>query len=232
MFSRTYLFGVFCLVTVLVAAAVSPASAAGLSTHLLVAAAAGADEHHDDAHADDHGHHIGAAGVAEDPAEIRGDLAIFTFVVFVLLLAVLWKFAWGPIVAALDQRERRIADNIAAAEKAQADAKVLLEQYEQRLAGAQDEVRAILDEARRDAEHTQKQMLEKAAADAEAVMARAKREIDTAKDQALKELGEQAARLSVELASRIIRAELNGDSHARLIEEALAKFPQGSPSVN
>ena len=188
----------------------------------------------DDEHAhDDHGHgdhdhhaHIGALGANTDPSEFRTDLAIYTFIVFVLLLAILWKFAWGPIVAGLERREQRIAAEIAAAERANVEAKQLLVQYEQKLATAQDEVRAILDEARRDAEYTQQEIGKKAAADAELTLNRARREIDTAKDQALKELADYSAKLAVELAGRILSAELNGESHTRLIEEAVAQFPK------
>src|SRR5690606_35275777 len=81
------------------------------------AAAAHADEHHGDHGDDAHGHGIGHAGVNEDPTHVAPDLAVYTFIIFLLLLGVLWKFAWGPIAAALDKREQKIADHIAAAEK-------------------------------------------------------------------------------------------------------------------
>src|SRR3954470_17146928 len=70
-------------------------------------------------------HESGPNPLAFDP-----DLAIFTAIVFLLLVAILGKFAWPQITAALDERERKIADNIAAAEKLQADAKRLLAEHE------------------------------------------------------------------------------------------------------
>ena len=167
-----------------------------------------------------------------NPLAIDVDLAVYTLLVFVVLLVVLKKFAWGPIAAALDLREQKIADQIAAAESANDEAKRMLAQYEAKLAKAAEEVRGILDEARRDAEHTQQDILAKARADAGTEMDRAKREIGTAKDQALKELAETSANLAVDLAGRIVRAKLTVQDHARLIEDAMASFPKGDHRGN
>jgi F-type H+-transporting ATPase subunit b len=179
---------------------------------------------------DEHGPHIGEGGVSDSPVEFKGDLAIWTFLVFLLLLGILGKFAWGPISQGLERREHHIAEQIASAERANADAKEMLAQYERKLASAQDEVRAIIDEARRDATHTQQEILAQARADAATEMDRARREVETAKDQALRELAETSAKLAVELAGKIIRAQLDPNQHAQLVSEALSRFP--NPSAN
>jgi F-type H+-transporting ATPase subunit b len=181
-------------------------------------------------HGEGHAAHIGEEGVSNDPSEFKSDLAIFTFIVFLLLLGVLGKFAWGPISEGLDKREHHIAEQIAAAERANVEAKEILAQYERKLASAQGEVRAILDEARRDATHTQQEILAQARADAAAEMDRAKREVETAKDQALRELAETSAKLAVDLAGKILRAQLDPNQHAQLVSEALSRFP--NPSAN
>lgn len=183
-------------------------------------------------HGGAHAHHIGEPHGKVSPEDFKTDLAIWSFVVFLLLLAILWRFAWGPIVAGLDKREERIAEHIAAAERSHEDAKRMLADYERKLASSADEVRAIIDEARRDAEHTQQEILAKARADAQAERDRSLREIETAKDQALKELGERTADLAVELAGKIVGARLNSGDHQRLIEEALNRFPSSKPSPN
>ncbi|HJT35364.1 MAG TPA: F0F1 ATP synthase subunit B [Pirellulales bacterium] len=176
--------------------------------------------------------HVGEEGVSGSPIEFKSDLMIFTFVVFLLLLAILWKFAWGPIAHGLEKREHQIAEHIAAAERANEEAKEMLAEYERKLNSAQDEVRAILEEARRDAQHTQQEMIAEAKAAAVAEMDRAKREVETAKDQALRELAETSANLAVDLASKIIRTRLDQQQHAELVTEALARFPDRSPSSN
>lgn len=177
-------------------------------------------EHDATAH-DEHAAHANTNPLSFDP-----DLSLWTLAVFLLLLVILRKFAWGPIIAGLDKREKKIADDIAAAQQAHEDAQALLASYEAKLASAQDEVRAIIEEARRDAQHTQAEILAKARSEAEAEMQRAKREIATAKDQALKELMETSANLAVELAGKVIRAKITPAEHSRLIAEALANVPQ------
>ncbi|HEV3003296.1 MAG TPA: F0F1 ATP synthase subunit B [Pirellulales bacterium] len=194
------------------------ALAAAGSRALGAEGAAKAGEHHDV--------QIGAQGASTDLSEIKGDLAVFTVAVFVLLLLILWKFAWGPISEGLEKRERGIAEHIAAAERRHEEAKQLLAEYERKLAAAQDEVRAILDEARRDAAAMQQEILAQARADATTEMNRAKREVEIARDQALKQLVETSANLAVDLAGRILRAELDRPKHAQLIDEAVARFPQ------
>jgi F-type H+-transporting ATPase subunit b len=159
-------------------------------------------------------------------------LAIWTLIVFVLLLAVLYKFAWGPISQALDLREKKIADNIAAAEDANREAKRMLADYEAQLAGAYEKVRGIMEEARRDAETTAKQIEADAHARAAADIERGKHEIETATAQALKELAETSANLAVDLAGRIVSAKLNPADHANLITQALSKFPKESAGHN
>ncbi len=200
--------------------------------------AAHADADHGSDHGGgDHGHgdHIGLADAGLDvqkPEEIRSDLAFFTFVVFLCLLAVLWKFAWGPIVAALERREAAVAEHIAQAERNHEQAKLLLAEYEQRLAGAANEVRELLEEARRDAEHTKQSILAEARQGAEAEKARALREIESAADAALETLAERSSQLAVDLAGKIVAAHLSKDDHARLIQEAVAKFPVTATSNN
>jgi F-type H+-transporting ATPase subunit b len=189
---------------------------------------AAAAAEHDGEHGAGHGVHYGQVDVDLDPSELKGDLAVFTFIVFVLLVAILWKFAWGPISQGLEKREHHIAEQIAAAERANLEAKQMLADYDRKLASAQDEVRAIIEEARRDASHTQQEILAQAKADAKAEMDRAKREVETAKDQALRELAETSANLAVELAGKIIRTQLDAGQHAQLVTEALSRFPAAS----
>jgi len=194
--------------------------------------------HADDGHAGgDHGHHdhIGTANAGpnlEKPEEIKSDLAFFTFVVFLVLLAILWKFAWGPIIQALERREQAVADHIAQAERNHEQAKLLLAQYEQKLADAANEVRALMEEARRDAEHTKQSILAEAKAGAEAEKARALRDIEAATDSAMETLAQKSAQLAVDLAGKIVRAQLTQADHAKLIQDAIGKFPAAAPGQN
>jgi len=180
-------------------------------------------------HGADHGDH-GSAGV--NPLVFKSDLAIWTFVVFLVLLAVLWKYAWGPLSEALDRREQGIREQLKQAEQSNQQAKELLAQYEQKLAAAQDEVRAIIDQGRRDAEQIGRQMIEKAREEAAAEQQRALQQIDAATTAALKELAERSATLAVELAGRILHRSLRAEDHAELIDRTVQGFVEQKPGGN
>ena len=186
------------------------------------------------AHGDGHGHHLGKplTPAATNILSFSEDLAIFTFIVFVIVLILLWLFAWGPISRALDERERRISDNIAAAQRQNEEARRMLVQYEKKLESAQGEVRAIMEEARRDAAHTQDEILAKAREDAQRERDRAVREIDQARQTALKELGERSVDLAVQLAGKIVASKLSPEDHARMVQDAVTRFGKPEPSRN
>ena len=180
----------------------------------------------------DHGKQVTYAAATPDPLIFDIDLAVWTLVVFVLLLAILWKFAWGPIAGALDQREQGIHDHIAAAERANEEAKRNLADYEKKLAEASNEVREMIEEARRDADHTKQDILAQAKSESAAERDRALREIETAKGAAIKQLAETSANLAVDLAGKIIKKKLNPEDHSELIRNAVDGFPAGNPSEN
>lgn len=185
---------------------------------------------HDSAHAEaGHGsaEHGGEHGDT-NPLTTDVDLAVYTAVVFLLLVFILGKFAWKPIAEGLDRREQTIAEQIEAANRTHQEAKNLLAMYDKRLTGAQDEVKAMLDQARRDATQASQEMLNKATADATDIKDRAVRDIETAKGAALKELAESSGRMAVDLAGKIVRDELDAGRHQRLIQESLERFPAGS----
>jgi F-type H+-transporting ATPase subunit b len=171
-------------------------------------------------------------GGTVDPLDFQKDLALWTAVVFLVLLAVLGKFAWGPVTEALDKREQRIADQIASAEQANSEARQLLADYHNKLRGSESEVREILERGRREAEDLGRQMLDKTREESELEKQRALREIDAATAGAIKELAERSADLAVELAGKIVHATVDRADHARLIEQAVAGFSKIEPGKN
>jgi F-type H+-transporting ATPase subunit b len=180
------------------------------------------------------GHAESLPGAEENPNPLvfKTDLALWTFVVFLLLFFVLKKFAWGPISESLDRREHHIAENIEAAKQAHEDAKGLLAEYERKLASAADQVREMLEEAHRDAEHTKQDILNEAKTAAKAEHDRALRDIRTAADAAVKDLSQRSADLAVEMAGKFISAKLTPDERSRLVQDSLSKFAAATPSKN
>ena len=204
------------------------------------ASAATADE---EAHGhDEHGHgdhveigHNPPAGVAkkdfESPAEFRSDLAIWSLAVFLLLLGLLGKFAWKPIMDGLDKREQGIEHQIAETKKANEEAKRMLVSYERRLAEATDEVRGMLDEARRDSEATKQAIVAEARKAADDEQVRAKHEIGLARDEALSSIALKAGDLAVEVAGKFLREKIGKEDHSRLVRDSVGSLGT-KPSVN
>jgi len=170
--------------------------------------------------------------VNTNPLEFKKDLALWTAVVFLVLLLVLWKFAWGPILAGLDKRERGIAEQIASAERSNEEARQLLAEYEEKLARSEGDIRKMLDDGKREAQKAGEGIIEKARTDAESEHRRALAEIELATAGALQELAEQSATLAVELAGKIVQARLDPAAHAKLIKDAMADFSRTPPGNN
>lgn len=195
----------------------------------------------DDSHGHGGGHHVeighGApAGVSqgafESPAWFSRDLAVWSFVVFLLLLSLLTKFAWKPIMDGLTKREQGIADMIAATKAANDDAKQLLASYERRLAEASEEVRGMLEEARRDSDATRQTIIAEARKAAEEERARARHDIGLAKDEALAQIAQKAGELAVDVAGKFLRQKLSAEDQSRLVRDSVASIAGGRPSVN
>ena len=175
------------------------------------------------------------AGVAqkdfESPAWFQTDLAVWSFAVFLALLALLTKFAWKPILQGLQKREEGIARQIAETKASNEEAKRMLASYERRLAEASEEVRGMLEEARRDADATRQSIVAEARKAAEEERARATHEIQLAKDDALSQIAEKAGHLAVEVAGEFLRDKLGSDDQARLVRDSVASLSR-RPSVN
>lgn len=160
------------------------------------------------------------------------DLAIFSAIVFLLLLGLLSWFAWPTIAAALEERERKIADNIAAAEARHEDAKRLLAEHEAKLAAAAGEVRALLEEARRDADHTRRQIEADGHKAAKDELDRAVREIGRARDAAIQNLAVASANVAIDLARGLVRDEISPERQKQVVREAMSKLTATAPSKN
>ncbi|MHC4400420.1 MAG: F0F1 ATP synthase subunit B [Planctomycetota bacterium] len=192
----------------------------------------GASEHPPAGEAGHEGSQSAQEGPAVDPLAWRGETAIWTAVIFLLLLIVLGKFAWGPIARGLEKREQGIADQISQAEKSNTEARELLGEYEKKLAASGQEVQQMLEAARRDADKAGQEIVESAKDEAQAEHRRALDEIDAATAGALEELADQSATLAVELAGKILQAKLDPREHSHLIERAVADFSKRQPSNN
>lgn len=169
--------------------------------------------------------HQNASSELDSPAQFKSDLAIWTFVVFLLLLLILAKFAWGPIIAGLEKREQGIAAKIEEAQRSADQAAKQLQQYEAKLAAAAEEAREIVAEARRDAESAHERIVAEANQAADRERQRAIEDITTAKNVAVQEITDRSVELAVVMAGKLMRREVNADDRAQLIRDSLDQIP-------
>lgn len=173
---------------------------------------------------------IAAAAPAESPEAANnvfaGDIgnALWTVVIFVLVLVVLGKFAWGPLLAGLQAREAYIRESLQTARRDREEAESRLREYQDKLADARTEATAIIEEGRRDAEAVKRKIEEQAKQESDKMIERARREIDAATAEATRQLYSLSAHLATELAGRIIGRELDPKDHERLIAESIAEI--------
>jgi F-type H+-transporting ATPase subunit b len=154
------------------------------------------------------------------------DLSVWTIVVFVLLVLILKKWAWQPMLEGLHKREQNIHGALQEAQRAREEAQQMRAQWQGEMARAQEQVRDVLDAARRDAERTTADMVAKARGEIQTERDRLRREIETAKDQALQELWNRSADLATQISAKAIRRHLSPEDHRRLVDEALAELNQ------
>jgi F-type H+-transporting ATPase subunit b len=163
----------------------------------------------------------------EKPAsfmEQMADLGLWSLIVFGLLFALLrWK-AWKPMVAGLQKREHTIQQALDDARQAREEAERLRAQFQTDMSKAHEQATAVIEEARRNGQHMVDEQLAKAKADIQAERDRLRREIETARDQALQDIWNQTARLATDVSAKVIRRELTPEDHRRLVDEALTEL--------
>jgi F-type H+-transporting ATPase subunit b len=158
--------------------------------------------------------------------------ALWTLIIFFLVLFVLGKFAWRPILNTLQKRESFIRDSLESAKRDREEAEARLKEYEQQIRNARDEASALVDEGRRDADVVRKRIEEDARQAAQEMLERAKREIGIARDSALSDLYGQASDLAMTLARDIIKRELSAEDHQRMMQDALQQIREKGVNPN
>ena len=164
-----------------------------------------------------------AASGGGEASIFAGDLgnAIWTLVIFGLVLFVLGKYAWGPMLDSLQQREKFIRESLEQAQTDRESAEARLKEYEEKLTSARAEATAIVEEGRRDADEARRRIEGEAKTEADKMVDRAKREIQIAQQTAVRELYAAGASLATDLAGQVLGREVKPEDHERLIAESL-----------
>jgi F-type H+-transporting ATPase subunit b len=155
---------------------------------------------------------------------VNPGLIFWTIVTFIVLLLLLKKFVWGPIIDAVDRREQSIKDMIDEAEKTRNEAQEILKGYEDKLAGARDEMNKLIEDGKTRAGKASDEILSKAKSEAELQVERAKSEITRERHKAVEELKAQVVKISLSAASRLIKRNLAEQDHRDLIEQTISEI--------
>ena len=153
--------------------------------------------------------------------DVNPGLMVWTVVTFVVLLLILRKVAWKPILAALDKRESDIKIALEQAEKAKEEAKQILEANQANLAKAEDESKKIIEQSRAYAENLKEQMINESKEQARKIVDDASSEIQRKKDAAFEELKNQVAEIAVHAAEKIIRESLDVQKSKQVVDKYL-----------
>jgi|YelNatPaOPRAMG01_1025707.scaffolds.fasta_scaffold00059_75 F-type H+-transporting ATPase subunit b len=157
---------------------------------------------------------------------VNPGLVIYTVLTFLLLLFILKKLAWKPILGALEERERRIQESLESAERARRQSEELLAQQQQVLEEARTQAQVILEQSRKTAEAMRQEILANARREAEQMLEKARREIALSRDKAIDEIRKTAVDLSLAVATKVIRKSLGAEDHKRLVEEAIEEMKE------
>lgn len=156
-------------------------------------------------------------------------LFIWTIVTFLVLLALLAKFAWRPLLEALDKRQESIRKSLDDARRAQQELERLQQESAQIIREARVEADAIIGRSRADAERLREEMRQKAREESAGIVRNAERQIQLETTRALQQIRHEAVELSVMIASKIIQRNLSKEDNERLIDEALKQVESRRP---
>lgn len=154
----------------------------------------------------------------------NGGLFVWTLLTFAGLVALLARFAFKPLRAALDKRETAIRESLNAAEKARDEAKALLEDNDAKLNEAREEARHIISEGHKIVTDMKREASERAREEADTIVSQARREIDREVQKSLDDLKSTVAGLSVRISRQVIRGELDEERHEQLADDFIERL--------
>jgi F-type H+-transporting ATPase subunit b len=154
--------------------------------------------------------------------DVNPGLIFWTVITFIVLLVILKKVAWKPILSALDQREAAIKESLEKAEKAREEAQKVLDKNQANIAQAEEESKKIIDQSRAYAEKLKDQMMRESKEQAKKIVDDAASEIERKKEAAFNELKNQVAEIAINAAEKILRESLDKESNKKIVDKYIS----------
>ncbi len=158
--------------------------------------------------------------------QVDPGLYIWTIIVFLVLLFLLMKFAWRPLLAMLEKREDNIRHALLDAEKAREELANVKEDTEKLLNKARNESQAIITAGKKNAERMKDEIIEKAQSKSETLLADVKKQIEIEKDRAITSVKAEVVNLSIEVAQKLIKKNLSKKDNLKLINDSISSINQ------
>lgn len=152
----------------------------------------------------------------------------WTVLTFILLLLILKKYAWKPMLKMLEDRENKIKVALYQAEQDQKEAAKLLEEQRALLEKARRDSIELMNETKKSAESTRRELIEHARMEADRILERARHEIDLSKDAAIQEIKQYATEIAILAAQKVVGETLSAEQHLKLIDKYVKEFVQAS----
>ena len=159
-----------------------------------------------------------AAEKAPNPILPEKNELIWGFLSFIALFVLMQRYAYPAVQKAMEARTNKIRENLDQAEKVRNDAQAILDDYQRQLADAKNESNRIIEEARQTADQLRRDLMQRAESEVAELRERSREEIATAQERAMSDLQARVADLAIELAERVVEANLDRDTNIRLIE--------------
>ncbi len=155
---------------------------------------------------------------------LSGNVFFWTLVTFGILVYILGKYGWKPIINALDNRIESIKNDIAFAEREKERATKIVYEQKEVLSKARNEAQGIISHAKKEADVMKDEILSKARIEAKNVVEKARQDIESSKTSAIEELKNEMGKLSLDIASKVIEKSLDPKDHQELISKALSQY--------
>jgi len=153
--------------------------------------------------------------------DVSTGLVFWSTITFLLLLFIMKKYLWGPLIENLDRREKMINDAVKKAEETQQKSEDALKEYNKKLAEARDEVRRIIAAGKESAEKAKADILVEAGKKSASLVEKAKKEIASERSDAIDQIKQLVVDISISAAEKMLKRNLNADDQIRLIEETM-----------
>lgn len=150
----------------------------------------------------------------------------WTWITFAIVFFILYKLALKPIIAAIEQREKSVKDDLESAQKQRDEAAELLERHQKLIATAESEAQKIIRENQELAQKTRQQMLDETRGEAAKMVEKAKQEIEQQKESAIASLKQEVADLAIGAAEKVLTRSLDADMHKKLVDEYISSMPK------